>query len=230
MPPPKAQAVKIPPLDIRTMEVKLVGDSPVIFHRWSDKARKEMLGKQMKEAKQAKQAKDPWMDFCESLYWVSDRPPHPTQEDVEKATFGAPSVWFKSAAVDACSHVDGVTKVQARGAFHLNGEFVQMHGDGPYMREDMVRIAMGTADIRYRGEFRNWHVVVSVRYNAAVLSAEQIVNLLNVAGFATGCGEYRPSRDGSFGMFHVATQEDCDAPLPLEARNEGHQPRRAVGR
>lgn len=108
--------------------------------------------------------------------------------------------------MDACSHVDGVTKVQARGAFHLNGEFVKMNGEGPFMREDMVRIAMGTADIRHRGEFRDWHVVVSVRYNASVLSAEQIINLFNVAGFATGCGEYRPSRDGSYGMFHVAME------------------------
>jgi len=206
MPPKAVGTVKIPPLDIRTMEIKLVGDSPVIFHRWSDKARKEMLGKQMKEAKQAKAAKDPWQDFCESLYWLTPRPDKPTEADVEGATFGAPSVWFKSAAVDACSHVDGVTKVQARGAFHVNGEFVEMHGDGPYMREDMVRIAMGTADIRHRGEFHDWHVVVSVRYNASVLSAEQIINLFNVAGFATGCGEYRPSRDGSFGMFHVATE------------------------
>lgn len=68
MPPKAVGTVKIPPLDIRTMEIKLIGDSPVIFHRWSDKARKEMLGKQMKEAKQAKAAKDRWQDFCESLY------------------------------------------------------------------------------------------------------------------------------------------------------------------
>lgn len=209
MPPPKsAQNVTIPPLDIRTMEIKLVGDSPVIFHRWSEKARNEMLGKQMKAAKQAKEAKDPWRDFCETMYWLSPKPDKPTEEDVRNATFGAPVVWFKSAAVDACSHVSGVTKVQARGAFHLNGEFVEMHGDGPYMREDMVRIAMGTADIRHRGEFRDWHVVVSVRFNASVLSAEQIVNLFNVAGFATGVGEYRPSRDGSYGMFHVATSKE----------------------
>lgn len=33
--------------------------------------------------------------------------------------------------------------------------------------------------------------------------AEQIVNLFNVAGFACGVGEWRPSKDGSFGTFHV---------------------------
>jgi hypothetical protein len=33
------------------------------------------------------------------------------------------------------------------------------------MREDMVRIGMGTADIRYRGEFPEWSVDVPLRFN-----------------------------------------------------------------
>ena len=36
-------------------------------------------------------------------------------------------------------------------------------------------------------------------------SVEQIVNLFNVAGFGIGVGEARPQKNGSWGMFHVAT-------------------------
>ena len=67
----------------------------------------------------------------------------------------------------------------------------------------MVRISMGTADIRYRGEFPVWRVTFTIRHNANVLSAEQIINLFNVGGFAIGVGDWRPQRNGSFGMFHV---------------------------
>ncbi len=31
------------------------------------------------------------------------------------------------------------------------------------MREDMVRVGMGTADLRYRAEFSKWHAKVLVR-------------------------------------------------------------------
>lgn len=72
----------------------------------------------------------------------------------------------------------------------------------------MVRIALGTADIRYRGEFREWSADLAIRFNASVLSAEQITNLFNMAGFGVGVGEWRPERSGSFGMFHVATGAD----------------------
>lgn len=193
---PKTQAltIELPKLDVRTLEVTLVGDSPLICHAWSKKAKDSLLSKQMKKAKAAKAAKDPEQDYQESLYKLSDG-------------YGFPAVAFKSAAVDACSHVEGVTKVEARGAFHIVGEMVKIDGE-PSPREDMVRIAMGTADIRFRGEFRSWRATITVRYNANVLSAEQIVNLFNTAGFAIGVGEWRPQRDGSYGMFHVATDEE----------------------
>jgi hypothetical protein len=49
---------------------------------------------------------------------------------------------------------------------------------------------------------------VRVRFNANVLSAAQIVNLFNTAGFGVGIGEWRPEKDGQFGMFHVATADE----------------------
>ena len=60
--------------------------------------------------------------------------------------------------------------------------------------------------MRYRGEFSNWRVSMKIRYNAAAITVEQIVNLLNVAGFGCGIGERRPSQGCSdmFGMFEVA--------------------------
>jgi len=199
--------IEIPRLNVQHMEVTLIGDSALISHRWSDKAKTMMLDKQMKKAKGAKEAKDPWMDFCQSLYWISAMPERPTEADIAKAKFGFPAVAFKSAAVDACSHVDGVTKVEARGAFHIQGDMVEIKGI-PQMREDMVRIAMGTADIRHRGEFREWSAKFTVRFNPNVLSAEQIINLFNTAGFGVGIGEWRPQKDGSYGMFRVMTQAD----------------------
>lgn len=187
--------IELPKLNIQTMTITLVGDSPLICHAWSSKAKKEMLDKQMKKAKTARAAKDPEEDYKESLY------SHPD------GGFGFPAVAFKSAAVDACSHIAGVSKVEARGAFHIIGDMVQIEGT-PQPREDMVRVGMGTADIRYRGEFRDWKAAITVRFNANVLSAEQIVNLFNTGGFAIGVGEWRPQRDGSFGMFHVATGDE----------------------
>ncbi len=201
----KQQEVSIPAMNIQHMEVALVGDSPLVVHAWSEKARRQLLGKQMGEAQQAKEKKNPEQDFLHSLYWMGKKPNALSMDDVAKAEFGFPATAFKAAAVDACSFVDGTTKVEARGAFHVEGDLVRIEGM-PTMREDMVRLASGVADVRFRGEFRAWRVQLSIRYNANVLTLQQVVNLFNVAGFAVGVGEHRPQKDGSWGMFHVARQ------------------------
>lgn len=196
--------IELPPLNIQDMNITVIGDSPLICHRWSEKAKKQMLDKQMKKAKPGREAKDPEQDFHASLY------PHPD------GGFGFPVIAFKNAAVTACTSVAGITKVAARQAFRVGGgligdELVKIESPlDPEMREDIVRIGMGVADLRYRGQFVHWWATIRVRFNANVLSAEQIVNLFNTAGFGVGVGEWRMERDGQAGCFHVAQEGELD--------------------
>lgn len=182
--------VSIPPLRVEILTLTLVGDSPLIVNRWSDKAKKQMLDKQMKKAVAKRAAKDPEQDYNDSLYHHPD------------GGHGFPTIGVKAAAVNACSQVEGITKVNARAAFHIDGELVKIEGE-PSMREDMVRLAMGTADIRYRGQFVSWSMTFDIKFNGNVLSPEQVVNLFNTAGFGIGLGEWRPQKNGSYGRFHV---------------------------
>lgn len=201
--------IVIPGIDIRKATIQIVGDSPLIVHKWSEKAKKEMLDKQMKKATKGKSAKDPVVDFIESLYWLDGEPQEKTMEGFEAAIangarFGFPSVAFKAAAVAAGYRADVLpNKVSANGAFHIDGEFVEIIGT-PTMREDMVRVGMGTADIRYRGEFKEWSAVFQLKYNANAISLEQLLNLFNLGGFHCGIGEWRAEKGGSYGMYHIA--------------------------
>jgi hypothetical protein len=194
--------VSIPAIDIRTFKLRIVGDSPLIMHKWAEKAKQEMLDKQMKKATKGKTAKNPWQDYVDSMYWLTEQPSEVTPESIMNARFGFPSTGFKASAVSA-GYRSGVTKdkVSTNGSFHVIGEMVEIFGT-PQMREDMVRIQM-TTDIRYRAEFLNWSAELTIRYNANAMSIDQIVNLFNLGGFATGIGEWRAEKGGSFGMYHV---------------------------
>lgn len=200
VPQTKTEGITIPRLVLGQFTVTLVGESPLICHAWSTKAKRSMLDKQMKKAKGAKEAKDPEEDFAASLYLLPEGVAYGKHQG-----YGFPAVAFKAAAVDACSHVEGITKVEARGAFHITSEYVEIMGE-PTPREDMVRVGMGTADIRFRAEFKQWHATVPILHNPAVLSAEQIIHLFDLAGFAIGVGDWRPQKDGPFGRFHVARE------------------------
>lgn len=203
--------IVIPAPELREFSIRLIGDSPLIVHAWADKAKKMILDKQTKKATKGREVRNPFNEFCDSLYWMTERPEHPTMEDVQNAQFGFPSVAFKASAIDG-GFFNGVIakKTIGRAAFQIIGDMVEIKGT-PTMREDMVRIGgqSKTADLRYRAEFKEWSTTFKIRFNPLAMSAEQIVNLFNYGGFSVGVGEWRPSRDGSYGQFHVASEEEA---------------------
>lgn len=210
------QVIEIRPIELETVSLKIVGDTPLIMHAWSEKAKREMLEKQMKVTKtKGRDAKNPVEDFIRSMYWLTDMPTDMSEEGFEKAIkegarFGFPVTAFKQAAISASYRMGwSKDKMSLRGVFFIEGDenqMIEIHSDTPIMREDMVKVGMGTADIRYRGEFRNWSANLRITYNKnGQYSLEQIVNIINAGGFVCGIGEWRPERDGQFGSYHVAT-------------------------
>jgi hypothetical protein len=182
--------ILLTPPRIETVTIEVTGTSPLICHKWSDKAKKQMLDKQTKAATRAKTAKNPEQDFKDSLYVHPD------------GGYGFPSVAFKGAVVRAGTYAE-MKMTFLRGAFHVTGELVSIEGK-PSMREDMVRLNGKVADIRYRGEFKEWSASVQLHLNTSALSIEQAANLFVIAGFAVGVGEWRPEKNGQYGRFEVA--------------------------
>ena len=218
----KSTVVEIKPIEVVETTVRIYGDTPLIMHAWSAKAKKEMLDAQQgkKKGKQ-KDPKNPVFEFVESIYWLDEKPPITNDmsvEDSEKAfaefmqnnnpRFGFPATAFKQAAISSAYRMGwSKDKMSIRGAFYIQGDengMVEIHSDAPILREDMVKIGMGTADLRYRGEFRNWYADLNLSYNRnGNYDLNSIVNMINAGGYICGVGEWRPERDGTYGMFHV---------------------------
>lgn len=210
----KTEVIEIRPIEIKKVTVRVVGDTPLIMHAWSEKAKRMMLEAQMGIAKgKKKEVKNPADDFIRSMYWLTPMPEDGTMESFEEAIangarFGFPVTAFKQAAISAAYRMGWAKdKMSMRGAFYIDSDengMIEIHSNTPEMREDMVKVGMGTADIRYRGEFKNWYADLTISYNAnGQYSLENIVNIINAGGYVCGVGEWRPERDGQNGMFHV---------------------------
>ena len=215
------EVVEIRPINIQRQVIRVVGDTPLIIHAWSEKAKRMMLEAQQGKAKgKKKDIRNPVDDFIQALYWLTEKPKYPegASEDVcadafkdaliNGARFGFPATGFKQAAMSAAYRLGWVkNQMGLRGAFFIEADasgLVEIHSDAPVMREDMVKVGMGTADIRYRPQFNNWYADLIISYNAGgEYSFENIINAINAGGYVCGIGEWRPERDGQFGMFHV---------------------------
>ncbi len=210
------ELIEIRPIERTAVKIRIVGDSPLIVHAWDPKAKQMMLDAQMGATKtKAKAKRDPFDDFINSMYWLEGKPEKSTPEAFAEAV-GNGARWgfkvgaIKQAANSAAYRLKWVkNQMELRGAYFLRSEYgdmAEIKGCVPDMREDMVRIGMGSADLRYRGEFKDWYMDFILEYNASgAMSLEQIINCINAGGFAVGIGEWRPEKDGDFGTFHVET-------------------------
>lgn len=210
--------IEIKPLKIEHRQVTIVGDTPLIVHAWSEKAKKEMLEKQQKKTKtSSKDIRDPFAEFMNALYWITPKPEEDTEEAFANAVmngakFGFPVTAVKQAAQSTLYRL-GVIQNQMvmRGAFFIKGIGDNQLGEiitpyPPECREDMVKIGgiSKTSDLRYRPCFNEWKMILDIEYNASSdITFEQIVNGINTAGFMNGIGEWRPEKDGPYGRFHV---------------------------
>lgn len=190
--------IVVNPLNIGIIPMKIVGLTPLIFHQWSEKAKQMILDKQMKKAAKGREIRDPQAEYESSFYKNS------------KGEIAFPALAIKQALVNAARNLEGVTMTILRGSVFIVGDedgLIKVDYKGqPNMRQDMVRVGMGTADLRFRGEVKDWSMDFIVKHNADVISVEQVINLFRVAGFACGLGEWRPERNGNNGQFDVATK------------------------
>ena len=74
------------------------------------------------------------------------------------------------------------------------------------LREDMVRVGMGTADIRYRAEYAKWRATLKVQFLPNLIDLGSVVALIDAGGM-NGVGEWRPERSGLNGTYRVVGGE-----------------------
>ena len=197
-------------------KVWIIGDTPLITHSWSEKARMDMLRKQVKAVEPSgRKARDPEEDFRNSLYEIS------------KDVYAFPTTAAKLALI-SCAHQDkGIAKTAVLANVWLDCHMykvrpalagavcdmplTRIYGAKPEMREDMVRVGSGqkrTSTLAYRGQFFPWAAKITGRYNPTAVPGEALAFLFDEAGRACGLCDWRNEHNGVFGSFHLGLKAE----------------------
>ena len=201
----KASAKDAPLIEIdyigeETIRVPIIGTTPLIVHRFSEKNKRKMLDG-MQGKKTPKQNKDPQAEYEAALYRLGD------------GRFGLPAAAFKQATVGAARfYGKDVTMTSLKQFVFVRGEFgsdgrslVAINGK-PKMREDPVKLGRSGADLRYRPEFWPWSAVLEVTFFPSVIARGSVLALIDAGGLGVGVGEWRPEKDGEFGCYRIDTK------------------------
>lgn len=178
--------IEIKEFQIKKVAIPVVGISPLVTHRFSEKARKMIEDKQAGKAKNKKhEIRNPEEDY--------ELAKHVSVDGWE----GFPAAGFKAAMIRGAKMIGMVMK-DTQTAFFVQADceetqLVRIYGESR-MRTDQVRVGMGSADIRYRPEYPKWGANLTIEFNEGVLSRDQIFQLVKAAGYGCGIGEMRPEK------------------------------------
>lgn len=200
-------AVAITAPDFRRISLNIRGTAPLVINRFSAKAMEIM--RQTQEAgstAKSKKTRDP-KDF-DALY---EGAKHIAGEGWE----GIHAAAFRNAAISAC-RACGFKMTHAKLAFMVEQDGFDRVDGAPLVRltsgvaEPWVaptRNATGVVDLRCRPLYREWGATLRIRYDAGMLTAEDVVNLISRVGLQVGIGEGRPDSKMSaglgFGLFEI---------------------------
>jgi len=190
--------IQIDKIDAETLLVPLVGTSPLIVHRFSEKAKKQMLDA-MQGRKTPKEPKDPQAEYEAAFYRMK-----------ADGGYGFPVTAFKQATVGGCRFYGKSITMTAlkqfiffRGEQGEDGQSLTRIEGTPHMREDVTRVGRGGTTLTYRPEFPEWQTVLTVVYVTSALTRNSVLSLIDAGGMGVGVGEWRPEKDGDFGCYRI---------------------------
>lgn len=200
-----APQVQISRIGTETLRVPIVGTAPLIVHRFSEKAKRQMLDN-MQGRKSPKEPKNPEAEYEAAFYMLDD------------GGYGFPVIAFKAATVGGARfYGKSISMTALRQFVFFDGEFSKDAGqklariDGsPHVREDVVTVGMGGHDLRYRPQFDEWRTTLEVTYVSSLLTRESVLSLVEAGGMGVGIGEWRPERRGDFGTYEVDSSRDVE--------------------
>lgn len=202
---PADAQVAISRIGTETLRVPILGTAPLIVHRFSEKAKRQMLDA-MQGRKTPKTAKDPEADYEASFY------------KTDEGGYGFPVIAFKAATVGGARfYGKSISMTALRQFVFFDAPFSKEAGQKlapitgePHMREDVVRVGMGGSDLRYRPEFTEWSTSFEVVYVSSMLTRESVLSLIEAGGMGVGVGEWRPEKKGDFGTYCIDPSRDIE--------------------
>jgi hypothetical protein len=191
-------AIEIQPLRAKRFQFGIRGLSPYVSHAWSDKALAMLRMTAQERRKQPKVKRDPETEAMSSAYKTAD------------GEFGFPLMAFKASIIGAAHKDLGLEKTLVRKALFLptTDDVVPITYETMNIREDIVRVGINQTDIRYRCEFVGWSAIITADMDVSLLTPENLMALVNRAGFSVGIGERRPEKGGEWGRYEIDTTQE----------------------
>lgn len=210
----EAQEIVITPFKRGRMTVYLLGVTPLVCNRQSEKTKRELLCPAIKQKASARERQlkhDPRAEFRSSPY-IDNDPNGPTLILMKGGA-------FKSAACDSAVDVADLKAAQVRRLVQVPDFYVSIYGKPFLWTTDVRQQGINkTPDMRTRAIIPEWCAKVTFSYVIPHINEQKLLNLIANGGMTRGIGDGRTEKGAlDFGQYTVVSHDDPTVRMIMEA-------------
>lgn len=202
----KVEAIELKQEKPKVWTVTIEGDGDLVLNKMNDRNTRDLTRERKNKGKDTS-VSNPWEDIITAIHWYNGKPTDFSEEGLRDALKNnAPCITafgLKKSFRDAVNRF-GVDKNGTRFDASVNivakGGLVPVQFVEHYIDEKLMSPRMGKPVLARLNRFSGWRAQFTIMSMESVFSMEQIVNIINLAGFGIGIGSGRSS---GYGRYHV---------------------------
>ena len=202
----KAETIEIKRIETRQVTVKIVGDGDLILNKMNDVSTRQLTDQRKNKAKDM-EVPNEWEQIITAMHWRDGKPTDFSEQGLINALKNnAPCITafgLKKSFGDAVVRNE-IDKYKTKFDNSLNiiakGNLIPIKFTEHYVDEKLMSPRTGKSVLVRMNRFSGWSAEFTIQFTENVYSLEQIINIINLAGFGLGIGSGRTS---GYGRYHV---------------------------
>ena len=202
----KTETIEIKRIETKQVTVKIVGDGDLILNKMNDVSTRQLTDQRKNKAKDM-EVPNEWEQIITAMHWRDGKPTDFSEQGlIDALKNNAPCITafglkksFGEAVVR--NEIDKFkTKFDPSVNIIAKGNLIPIKFTEHYIDEKLMSPVRGKPVLVRMNRFSGWSAEFTIQFTENVYSLEQIINIINLAGFGLGIGSGRTS---GYGRYHV---------------------------
>lgn len=203
----KIEVLEIKEVKPQTITVHIVGDTDLVLNKMNSVTTRQLVDARKDKAKKI-ETPNVWEEIITSIHWRDGDPADFSEDGMRDALMNnAPCLTvfgLKKSFGEAVTRL-GIdtysTKFDASVNLLGSGGLVPVTFAEWKLDEKLMSPKKGAPVLVHLNRFSGWEADITLSYIDSVYSTEQLVNIINLAGFGIGIGSGR--RSCGYGRYHI---------------------------
>ena len=203
----KIEVLEIKEVKPQTIKVHIVGDTDLVLNKMNSVTTRQLVDARKDKAKKI-ETPNVWEEIITSIHWRDGDPVDFSEDGMRDALMNnAPCLTvfgLKKSFGEAVTRL-GIdtysTKFDASVNLLGSGGLVPITFAEWKLDEKLMSPKKGAPVLVHLNRFSGWEADITLSYIDSVYSTEQLVNIINLAGFGIGIGSGR--RSCGYGRYHI---------------------------